>query len=82
MSNQVADKDNYLSILDEKSAIETLELVRSILFQLKWAGIKLDDGWLEKPWRWEEVWIPALNGNLEIVTHPYMDTYYNQPDEN
>ncbi len=61
---ETATPENFLDVLDSKNAMETLELVLEIMNYHKENYLTFQDSILEKPWRWSEYWIPALNGEL------------------
>ena len=69
----IATPDNYLEILDSKAPKEVLELVCGIAYELKLRdlGYYSDNPselyWCEKPWKFPEFWIPALNGDSENI---------------
>jgi hypothetical protein len=64
--NRVADEDNYLEILSTMNSLNALAFARDIIFRLEELNIDGDNGyWLEKPHKFPEYWIPALNGTLD-----------------
>lgn len=72
-----ATPENYLDLLDSKTPAEVLNLVATIHGELRLHGGFEEDVaelyWCEKPWKYPEFWIPAINddwenlGNLEFV---------------
>ena len=68
-----ATPENYLELLDSLSAGEALNLASHILTRLLELNLGDDSYWLEKPWKFPEYWIPALNGTLE--------DYFYDPEE-
>ena len=60
-----ATQENYLELLEALSVREALEVASGITNRL--ADLKVDnDGyWLEKPWKFPEYWVPALNGVID-----------------
>ena len=73
----IATPANYLDLLDSKTAKEVLDLVADLHGELRlhggYAGDVAELYWCEKPWKYPEFWIPALNndwenlGNLDLV---------------
>jgi hypothetical protein len=59
-------EQNYLDRIDELGSIELINLIGSILNAYKAQGLEKDfDTYaLEKPWKFPEIWIPALDRNL------------------
>ena len=74
-------QDNFCEAIDKLAPIDVLETVSAILWQLNDQGIDLDRGWLEKPWRWAEVWVPALNNEPELITQDFIDNFYKSSDD-
>jgi hypothetical protein len=68
-----ATPENYLELIEALSVGEVLELASRILTRLLELNLGDDSYWLEKPWKFPEYWIPALNGTLE--------DYFYYPDE-
>lgn len=64
---------NYLELMDALSAGEVLQLARAILTRLLELNLVDDAYWLEKPHKFAEYWVPALNGTL--------DDYFYDPEE-
>lgn len=60
-----ATEGNYLEILDTLNCMETLELVAEIMFYFEDEHETFDRYMLEKPHKFPEVYVPALNGELE-----------------
>lgn len=64
--NPVATEDNYLQLLGAMNSFTALTLARDITVRLDELGIDGDGGyWLEKPHKFPEYWIPAINGTLD-----------------
>ena len=59
-------EQNYLDRIDELGSMELINLIGSILNAYKAQGLEKDfDTYaLEKPWKFPEIWIPALDRNL------------------
>lgn len=68
-----ATPENYLELIEALSAREVLNLASAIARRLIELNLLDDVDWLEKPSKFSEYWIPALNGTLE-------DYFYN-PEE-
>lgn len=64
MITETVTTENYLEILDSLSAMETLELAYQIIEYHNDNYLKFQTQILEKPWKWSEYWVPALNGTL------------------
>jgi hypothetical protein len=60
-----ATPENYLELMDALSVREILELASAITIRLVELKIENDGYWLEKPRKYPEYWIPALNGTLD-----------------
>lgn len=65
MTNEKATEDNYLDILDSMNCMEALELVHGIMFAFEQEYQTFDIYALEKPWKFPEIYVPALNGELD-----------------
>lgn len=68
MSNdELATPDNYLDIVDSMSAYEAMKLSANLATALERnTSAKFDISHLiEKIGRWEELWVPALNNELD-----------------
>ena len=77
-----ATKDNYLDVLDSLSAMETLELAETIFTAYDNSYTKFDSYVLEKPWKFPEVYVPALNGELDHTTlHTYLEAADDEEEE-
>ena len=61
----LATPDNYLELMDALSVREVLNLARDITSRLNQLHEDNDGYWLEKPWKFPNYWVPALNGTLE-----------------
>jgi hypothetical protein len=68
-----ATPENYLELMDALSAREVLNLASAIARRLIELNLLDDADWLEKPSKFSEYWIPALNGTL--------DDYFFYPEE-
>jgi hypothetical protein len=67
-----ATEDNFVELLGGLSPFTALELARSIASKLRQEDADADDGyWLEKPWKFPEFWVPAINGTLEEADFSY-----------
>jgi hypothetical protein len=55
---------SYLDRIDELGSLELINLIGSILAAYKSAGLEFDTYALEKPWKFPEIWVPALDRNL------------------
>jgi hypothetical protein len=60
-----ATPENYLELMDALSVREVLGLASAITGRLVELKIENDGYWLEKPSKFSEYWIPALNGTLD-----------------
>lgn len=60
-----ATPENYLELIDALSVREALELASHIANRLQELNLDDDSYWLEKPHKFPEYWVPALNGTLE-----------------
>jgi hypothetical protein len=68
----LATEDNFVELLGGLSPFTALELARSIASKLRQEAADDDDGyWLEKPWKFAEYWVPAINGTLEDADFSY-----------
>lgn len=65
MTKPRATEENYLDILDSMTCMETLELVHGIMFAFEQDHETFDIYALEKPWKFPEIYVPALNGELD-----------------
>lgn len=65
MTKPRATEENYLDIMDSMTCMETLELVSDIMFCFENDFEIFDRYMLEKPHKYPEVYVPALNGELE-----------------
>jgi hypothetical protein len=68
-----ATPENYLELLEALSVREVLELASNILTRLIELNLADESYWLEKPYKFPEYWVPALNGTL--------DDYFFYPEE-
>lgn len=68
-----ATPENYLELMEALSSQEALNLARSIIFRLKELHEDDDTYWMEKPWKFPEYWVPALNGTLEDFDFDYLE---------
>lgn len=65
-TNIVANESNFIEIMGKMSPFVVLALAKNITSRLDDLAIDGDDGyWLEKPYKFPEYWIPAINGTLE-----------------
>lgn len=60
-----ATPDNYLELMGALSVEKALQLACSIANRLQALNLDDDNYWLEKPWKFPEYWVAALNGTLE-----------------
>ena len=65
MTKPRATEENYLDILDSMTCMETLELIAEIISYFEDDHEKFDTYILEKPHKYPEIYVPALNGELE-----------------
>lgn len=65
MTNLTATEDNYLDILDSMNCMETLGLIHGIMYAFELEHETFDIYALEKPWKFPEIYVPALNGELD-----------------
>ena len=68
-----ATPENYLELLEALSVREALQLARNIANRLQELNLGDDNYWLEKPHKFPDLWVPALNGTL--------DDYFFYPEE-
>lgn len=62
----VATPENFIQIMDGLNAYDALNYAQSIQRRLEDLNIDGDRGyWMEKPWKFPEYWVPALNGTLD-----------------
>lgn len=64
----IATVDNYLEILGKMPAVKALQLASQLvhrLHELNYYPAGDDGYWLEKPHKFPEFWIPAINGTLD-----------------
>ncbi len=55
---------NFLEKIDSLGSLELLDLVATMLGDFAAEYETFDPYILEKPWKYPEIWIPALNGEL------------------
>lgn len=55
---------NFLEKIDSLGSLELLDLVATMLGDFAAEYETFDPYILEKPWKYPEIWIPALNGDL------------------
>ena len=65
MTKPRATEENYRDILDSMNCMQTLELVAEIISYFEDDHENFDTYILEKPHKYPEVYVPALNGELE-----------------
>ncbi len=58
------NEDNFLDALDALDTMELLDLVATMLGDFAAEHETFDPYILEKPWKYPEIWVPALNGDL------------------
>jgi hypothetical protein len=68
-----ATQENYLELIEALSVGKVLELASNILTRLIELNLADESYWLEKPHKFPEYWIPALNGTL--------DDYFYDPED-
>jgi hypothetical protein len=68
-----ATPENYLELMSALSVEKALQLACSIANRLQELNLDDDNYWLEKPHKFPEYWVPALNGTL--------DDYFFYPEE-
>ena len=60
-----ATPSNFVELMEGMSVMEVLTRASEIHARLTELDIDGDGGyWLEKPWKFPEYWVPALNGTI------------------
>jgi len=57
--------ETYLDVFDTLTAMEAFELANYIIWCYKDEGVTFDEYLFEKPWKYPEIMVPAMNGELE-----------------
>lgn len=58
-------EDNYLEVFDQLSPKRVFELANYIVWCYKMEWVEVDEYLFEKPWKYPEIMVPAMNGDLE-----------------
>lgn len=58
-------EENFLEKFDQMSALEAFHLAHYIMWCYEEESVTFDPYLLEKPWKYPEIIVPAMNGELD-----------------